>query len=277
MLTFVFDMDGTILNSKNQMTKNTIDIFKILKEKNYNIIFASGRMYSSIKYIINNYLTFLTNYSPIISYNGTFVTDHEGNVVLEEGLNKDIAKSCVEFLRQEKVHVQAYINDTLVVENDNEHIKEYSKHASVGYCVVDSLTDCIISSTHPTLKLLAIDSEKKLDIIKEKLNVKFGDTLNIISSFKTYLDIIPINASKGLALKKLSRIYNFNYKNSFIFGDSQNDISMLSLSDNSYVVNNAKDYVKKYAKKIIASNDEEGVYNEIKNIINSVDSKYIIN
>jgi len=40
---FAFDMDGTILNSKNKVQQATIDAMKVGKEKGHSFIIATGR------------------------------------------------------------------------------------------------------------------------------------------------------------------------------------------------------------------------------------------
>ena len=268
MLTFVFDIDGTVLNSKIEMSPNTISSLKKLKDKNFNIIFASGRMYASMRYIIEKYVPFLKGYSPLIAYNGTYIVNHDLKTLFEMGIKKELAVDCINFLKSKNIHVQAYINDKLFVDANNEKIKNYSKHASVGYHVVDNLTDYIISSTHPPLKLLIIESPEKTDKIKRELKEKFNNELNVFSSFDTYIDIIPKNTTKGLGIKRLSEYYDFDLNKCYAFGDSQNDVSMFEIINNSYAMGNAKDEVKKFAKNVTFSNDEDGISHAIEKILN---------
>jgi len=44
----VSDMDGTLLNSKGEVSKQFFSLFKKLQEKNINFCAASGRQHNSI-------------------------------------------------------------------------------------------------------------------------------------------------------------------------------------------------------------------------------------
>ncbi|HPA93894.1 MAG TPA: HAD hydrolase family protein, partial [Petrotogaceae bacterium] len=56
-----------------------------------------------------------------------------------------------------------------------------------------------------------------------------------------------------------------------VFGDSQNDISMLQLTENSFAMGNSTENVKNVCKYIIPTNDEEGVAQILEKILDSSD------
>ncbi|SDC44035.1 HAD family hydrolase [Geotoga petraea] len=269
MNTFVFDLDGTLLNSNIEVSdKNKEALKNIIVNKN-NLVLASGRMYSSMMHIIDNYIPFVENYAHIVSYNGSYVVDNQNQVLVEEGVNAQIAIDIVKYLKKINLHRQIYVKDELIVEEDNQEIKDYAKHASVKYEVVYDLIDYINKNKNLPLKILAVGDNSRLLKVQKELNTKFGNYLNIIMSFHSFLDIIPKNASKGIALEKLSKIYNLNLKKAHIFGDSENDIAMLEKTENSYAMGNAHEKVKNIAKYIVPSNDEEGVAYAVEKILNN--------
>lgn len=265
---FIFDLDGTLLNSKEQMSERTINAIKKIYEKGSFIIIASGRMYKSTKIVINKYLPFL-NEIPIVSYNGAYVVSHSGEVVFESDIDKKLAIDIIKEAKKEKIHVQTYINDDLIADDDNNEIKGYAKHSGVDYKIVNDLEDYILKNKYGPTKILTISDEKRLDFFQKNMQAKYNNELNIVRSFNIYLDFLNKDSSKGIALKKLSNIYNFDLKNAYIFGDSENDISMLVLSNNSYAMDNASNHVKKSAKFIAPSSDEEGVALIIEKILSS--------
>jgi Cof subfamily protein (haloacid dehalogenase superfamily) len=269
MNTFVFDLDGTLLNSNIEVSEKNKNALKRIIDNKDNLILASGRMYSSMIHIIDNYIPFVKNYAHIVSYNGSYVVDKENQVLIEEGVNADVAVDIVKYLRNKNLHRQIYVKDELIVEEDNQEIKDYAKHASVKYEVVYDLVDYINKNKNLPLKLLAVGENSKLLDVQRDLNIKFGNFLNIIMSFHSFLDIIPKNTSKGIALEKLSKIYDFDLRNAHIFGDSENDIAMLEKTNNSYAMGNANDKVQRIAKYTVPSNDEEGVAYAVEKIINN--------
>jgi Cof subfamily protein (haloacid dehalogenase superfamily) len=264
---FVFDFDGTLLNSEVRISSRTFDALKKLKEKGHTIILCSGRMYASMLFIVDNFLPFLKGYAHIVSYNGGYIVNNKGELLFEKGLEKDVAIDCVEFLRELNVHRHVYINDELISEQDDQEIKDYSKHSFVEYKLVDDLVETIKNSEHPTLKILGICETSKLNTVQSLAEKKFEGKINIMRSFNTYLDFMPFGVSKGEALKILSKIYNFNVEEVYVFGDSQNDIDMLKISRNSFAMGNAQKEVKEVASYVIPSNDEDGVAFAIEKIL----------
>ncbi|SHE67961.1 hypothetical protein SAMN02745164_00922 [Marinitoga hydrogenitolerans DSM 16785] len=265
---FVFDLDGTLLNSKQEVTLRTINAMKAIFEKGYFIIIASGRMYKSTKMIIEKYFPFLKKI-PIISYNGAYVISHTGEVIFESDIPKNDAIEIIKEAKNENIHVQIYLDDELIGEKDNEEIRGYSKHSGVEYKIVKSLEEYILNKKSPT-KVLVIANKEKLDDFQKNMVSKYNNKLNIVRSFNIYLDFLNKDSSKGIALKKLSEIYDFDLSKAYIFGDSENDISMLKLSKNSYAMKNASEHVKSEAKNIAPSNDEEGVAIVIEKILSDI-------
>ncbi|KLO24976.1 HAD family hydrolase [Marinitoga sp. 1155] len=262
---FVFDLDGTLLNSKEEVTLRTINAMKVIFEKGYSIIIASGRMYKSTKMIIEKFFPFLKKI-PIISYNGAYVTSHTGEVIFESDIPKNDAIEIIKEIKKENIHVQIYLNDELISDQENTEIKGYAKHSGVNYKIVNDLEE-YIKKTHGPTKILAISKVEKLDKLQKMMVSKYSKNLNIVRSFNIYLDFLSKNSSKGAALKKLSKIYDFDISKAYIFGDSENDISMLSLSKNSYAMGNASNHVKDAANHIAPSNNEEGVAIVLKKIL----------
>ncbi|MGM0640767.1 MAG: HAD family hydrolase [Thermotogota bacterium] len=269
MKTFVFDLDGTLLNSNIKVSEKNKKTLKKIIEKKHNLILASGRMYSSMMHIIDYYIPFVENYAHIVSYNGAYVVDNQNQVLVEEGVNSEIAKEIIRYLRIKNLHRQIYVKDELIVEEDNQEIRDYAKHASVKYEVVYDLIDFINKNKNLPLKLLAVGENKKLLKIQKELSNKYSNYLNIIMSFHSFLDIIPKNTSKGLALDKLSKLYNFDLKKAHIFGDSENDISMLEKTNNSYAMGNANEKVRQIARYTVPSNDKEGVAYAVEKILSN--------
>lgn len=72
-----------------------------------------------------------------------------------------------------------------------------------------------------------------------------------------WCEIMPANATKANAIKKLQKIWNCNKVISF--GDAINDIPMFQVSDEAYAVENAVEELKVLATGIIGSNENDGI------------------
>ena len=74
-----------------------------------------------------------------------------------------------------------------------------------------------------------------------------------------YCDIASGSVSKGNAVHAMCKYLDLKKEEIITIGDGENDISMFNITPNSIAMGNSLECVKKHAKYITASNDEDGV------------------
>ncbi|AEH50468.1 Cof-type HAD-IIB family hydrolase [Pseudothermotoga thermarum] len=252
MKIFVFDLDGTILQDSHQIHPESYRAIKELIKCGKEIVFASGRMLPSIQKLLSKYFE---KEFPIIAYNGTVVWLPGVGKILDVKVDTKDAIEVINYLRELKIHRQAYINDKLVVEEDNEYARAYSEHSQVELVVVDDLVDEV--KKHGTSKLLAIAEPHVLDSIIPELREKFPN-LKIFKSFDTYLDFVPAGYDKGYALKLIAQVKKWDLSQAVAFGDNDNDIPLFEAVGYSVAVENATDGLKEVADVVVKSNKDGG-------------------
>jgi len=119
----------------------------------------------------------------------------------------------------------------------------------------------IISSTS-SLSEVKLDLEKftNLNILHISKTGLYKD--NVIDKEYEYLDISPINVTKGSALKLLSEYLNLQKEDILSVGDNLNDIEMFKASNIGAALSNASDQVKMYANYITKNTVENGGFAE---------------
>jgi hydroxymethylpyrimidine pyrophosphatase-like HAD family hydrolase len=83
--------------------------------------------------------------------------------------------------------------------------------------------------------------------------------MNFVQSVKGALDIDPIEASKGNAVRYLANHLKMQLEKTAAFGDNINDLDMLQAVGYPVAVANAENELKQAAWRICPSNDECGV------------------
>ena len=73
-----------------------------------------------------------------------------------------------------------------------------------------------------------------------------------------YCDINSKNISKGKAVEEVCKYLNISKDEVMAIGDGENDVSMFKIAKYSVAMKNALEYVKKEAKVIADSDDEDG-------------------
>jgi Cof subfamily protein (haloacid dehalogenase superfamily) len=115
-------------------------------------------------------------------------------------------------------------------------------------------------------KILIIENDfEKYNIIKEKFET--SPQFEIATSQKGFIDINPAGASKGNALEILANHFDVKLHEIVVFGDQDNDVSMMKKAGISVAMANASKNAKQESNYITESNDNNGVALWIQNNI----------
>ena len=247
----VSDMDGTLLNSKHEVSQKFFDVFKRLQEKGILFAVASGRQYYSL----------MERMHPV-KEEMIYIAEN-GAIVMEKGEQKHIQPMDPEMVHKiiKKVkglggkylvlcgRKQAYIEST-----DPEFMDPFLNHYE-KYEVVDDLLEV---KDDIFLKVTICDlsgaEENSLPHVKE-----FKNDLQVKLSGEIWIDFNHLDAQKGNALVALQKIHGLGKENTMAFGDFLNDIELFEHAAIGYAVANAHPDVKKAAEFSTKSNDENGV------------------
>ena len=98
-------------------------------------------------------------------------------------------------------------------------------------------------------------------IINIKVKEKFSayPQFEIATSQKGFIDINPSKVSKGNALLVLAKYFGLSMDEIVVFGDQDNDISMMKIAGTSVAMKNGCQNAKDVADYITESNNDNGV------------------
>ena len=142
----------------------------------------------------------------------------------------------------------------------------------INFEIVNSVLDHIKKHNCTVFKLI-FSSPSGLSKVKEELELSTNLTISLITKtgkYKDkiidkeyeYLDISPINVSKGKALEILSQYLELNKEDILSVGDNLNDIDMFRASGIGAAVNNAYDEVKQVANYVTTNSAENAGFAE---------------
>lgn len=254
----VTDMDGTLLNSNHEVSDQFFELFKELKSKGILFVAASGRQYNSI---VDKLYTIKDDII-VIAENGGFAMKQETEI-LTTPLDRLHVEEILSTLNTiPNIHPvlcgkhKAYISGTS--DKFTEKLSEYY----TAFEVLDQLNN--LDSEVIKIAIYHFDSSEQYiyPFVKH-----FEDKLKVKVSGENWLDISNMNAHKGYALEKVMKNYNLKSDEVIVFGDYNNDLEMLALSDYGFAMENAHPNVKKVAKYGTLSNDENGVEHILKMLL----------
>lgn len=261
MIRAVFtDIDGTLKNSKREVTEHTKDVLRKCKEENLQVILVSGRS--------REYMTKfkegleLSNY--LISSNGADIYDSKEDITISSNhINKVEVRILYEYAKQNGYRIKFNYEDKMVVnkafhpddiffiKKDEDIVDIINKKEIVQCVVMDSDFNKMKEFRqyfHAHFRDLKIENESKR-LIDE----------NLPEMEQYYCDIINRDVSKGQAVEKLARKLYGSTTEIATVGDGENDISMFKTTYNSVAMGNASQYVKGFANYQTKSNDDEGL------------------
>ena len=247
------DMDGTLLNDKDEIHEEFYQVFQELKKQNIIFAAASGRQY----YNLAKRFEKIKDDMMFIAENGTFVV-YKGEELLLNALDKETAIELIKIGRDIK---ESYVvlcgkKFAYIESKDERLIKEVEKYYE-EYKIVNDLTkveDDILKVTICDFIGSEENSYTYYNDYKEKLQV--------------WLDITDKGVNKGLAINKLQELLNIKHEETMVFGDYLNDLEMMESAYHSYAMENAHDDLKKVARFRAKKNTENGVVEKIKEVLN---------
>ncbi|MEO0527257.1 MAG: HAD family hydrolase [Bacteroidota bacterium] len=256
----VTDMDGTLLNSKHEVSSHFFKLFDELKKHGILFVAASGRQYGSIIEKLDS----IKDDIIVIAENGGFAKQKEREI-LSTPLSHTTITELLEIVRPiEGAHpVLCGKNNAYLVNHSDKFLDMLRQYYS-GYTIVDHL-DHVNSEI---LKIAIYHFENSEQYIYPAVR-HLENQLKVKVSGANWVDLSHKNAHKGFALQKVQEENNISGSETLVFGDYNNDLEMLAMADYSFAMANAHPNVLEAAKYTTLSNDENGVERILEKLLES--------
>jgi Cof subfamily protein (haloacid dehalogenase superfamily) len=267
------DLDGTLLNSRGDITEKNIEAIRRAEESGVLVTIATGRRFRDALPVAEQ----LQLNAPVICHNGALLKYAES---LETVAVSILAKATVnEILRVGK----SYGGDALLlydtVSKNNVPLQKYiawSKRlhgadAENAVHHVENLHDIV--ADYETVHVSFSGACAAMVDLEAVLQSELKDSANILTTVYpsldfTLIDILPPDASKGIGVEKLAVINNLTAENVMVMGDNFNDLEMLEYAGTPVLMGNAAPELLENPKyHQTTSNDESGVARAIEKFI----------
>ena len=245
------DIDGTILPYDGKFRPAVLDCINELNKRGIKVVLVTGRMHSSTVPIAKK----LGLNTPVISYQGGLIKEMNGNTLYQSNLPSQTAMEIIKWGRENKVHLNLYLDDKLYVEEDDEIIKYYIKGKFVNYKVCP-FNDLEIKNVNKLLAIDITDAERVsrwVKVLKEKY-----PQLYIVKSTPYYCEIGPSDAKKSLSVEFLRKYWGFKKEEVLTIGDQNNDIDLVECGGIGIAMGNGTEELKAYADYITDTCDNDG-------------------
>lgn len=256
----VSDMDGTLLNSKGEVSNRFFELFKQLQKQHIIFCAASGRQHNSIV----DKLASIKNEIFVIAENGA-ITKKGDEVLLLNSLASEKVLKLIPILREIKGAnmVLCSQNSAFIESKDKRFINLFQEYYH-SFQIVDDLMEVAKITTMLKIAVYHFDSSEAF-IYPFVKHLKDDVLLKV--SGQNWLDISDEKANKGNALREVQQLLNIKKEETMVFGDYHNDIEMMQEAEFSFAMKNAHKDIKKIANYSTESNDEFGVETILEQLI----------
>ena len=180
----VSDLDGTLLNDDSEVSNETIEMIKKLKENGIEFAIATGRSFNSANKIRKK--IGLEIY--LICNNGANIYNKNGNMIKNNVMPADLIRKVIKFLTENNIGYFAFDGSGInfYVPNDMEIDAELLKEHIPHY--IKNLKD--IENLPALEKILIIeDNPERIYEIKDLIHKNFDNELEIVISADDCLDL----------------------------------------------------------------------------------------
>ncbi|MDC7245598.1 MAG: Cof-type HAD-IIB family hydrolase [Sphaerochaetaceae bacterium] len=255
------DLDGTLLPSSKIITRHTLEVLNRVMDKGIRVFVATGRSLATCQRFIEQ----IGTTDAVICYNGSCIYDPiEKKDLFHRTMSEEICREIVSLAEKTEASLQAFRHHRVYYRPDAKNADFLEPLTSSIGVVIDDFT-----SLHPLefTKAMFIGELEHTEKIRRHLLTTFGENIHMVYSHPTYFEMMSEGATKGAALSKLLQMYDLKADEVMAFGDESNDLEMLALAGHSVAMSNASDQVKKTARYLTGSCDEEGVAEALKRFI----------
>lgn len=253
------DMDGTLLNDNHEVTPETLKTLHQARDKGCTIILCTGRSPQNGLPVMEQ----LDLKGLMITHNGAVTVESKTKEVISRfPIQMDNLLPLIRICRERHLHFDVCTDFELYYEQMTD--VEMEMYIKFGLAPVS--IDNVEQISGPIVKMTVFGEKTVLDRAFHEFS-SFHAHFNIIRSGDTFIDIQHRDASKGNALREVSRKMGVDPTEIVAFGNYYNDVDMIEYAGIGVAMENAPDGVKEQADAVTLSNNEEGVSHFLRQLL----------
>lgn len=259
------DLDGTLTNSKKEVSDRTCRALWRYQEQGGCIVLASGRPTYGVRPVAER-LRMKSRGGYVLSYNGGELRDYRTDRRLFlQTMPPEAPADLQRFVKRNGLSILTYRGDCIYTETPDERYTQEERF--ITRMRIRKVKDFAEAVTFPIVKCLITGEADRMAAMEALLKEEYGETYTISRSAPYFLEVQSKGTDKGRTLETLGEILGVDREETAAFGDSYNDLPMLEYAGLSIAMGNAVDKAKETAKLTAPTNDEDGVAAVVEKIL----------
>jgi len=251
------DLDGTLLNSRSQLSERTLEAIEKCIAQGIPIVIATSRPARTTRRILDEELA---NRCSLVLMNGAVGRAAPPlSGIIREALPSAVIKDIIHLTlnMEPEARVTLELDGYEFGTNRPRDPDELWKVNAATPDMQLSLEQALSGSPS---KIAVGGLDRDLSIIADKISRKFGDSVSVVpANERTFLNITSARATKPETLRRLLGSRQISMSDVVAIGDDTPDVGMLVACGIPIAVANAVPEVMAASKYQTASNDDDGV------------------
>ena len=246
------DVDGTLVTHDKVLTDRARRAVGRLRETGIRFAITSGRPPKGMAVLIEP----LRIETPIAGFNGGQFVNPDLSIIEEKTLPPDVAERAIALMLRHGLDVWVYAGDDWLVRDASApHVDREAWTVKFPAKVVQDFSGVL----NKVVKIVGVSDDHHLvQRCEADAQESIGERATAARSQPYYLDVTHHDANKGFVADYLSRTLAIPRAEIATIGDQPNDVLMFRRSGFSIAMGNASDEVKRQARAVTESYDEEG-------------------
>lgn len=255
----LLDIDGVLLDSGGQVSRNTKKLLNRLERRGVPVVLCS----SGTPGAADSAARQCALECPLVCYGGSLILDERHDILSDSGIDGATAVELKRYAARAfpEIAVTSYLYEIWLADSaQNPNVRMAA--ARYGYEALEGALENALRSNGHAHKMLCVGPPSQLKNLRDCAAPLFP-SLSMTVSGASYLEITETGASKCAAMERLRQHYNVAAEQVVVAGD---DSEMLRRAGLGIAMGNAPEAVRRAAARVTASNDEEGLYIALKNL-----------
>jgi Cof subfamily protein (haloacid dehalogenase superfamily)/HAD superfamily hydrolase (TIGR01509 family) len=254
----IADVDGTMLTKNKVLTDRVCQA--VVKLRAAGILFGitSGRPPRGMAMLAKA----LDLTVPVAAFNGgMFVRPDLTTVIEQRTLSLGVANDVVDYLEEAGLDAWVFRGADWFLRNPQAfRVDREQRNLQFAPTAVRDVRSVLEGA----VKIVGVTSDEELLARCEtELRQRVGAYASAARSSIHYLDVTHPDANKGRVVRMASQQLNIPVEEIAVIGDMPNDVLMFAIAGTSIAMGNASPEVKRTARHVTTSNDEDGFANAV--------------